>query len=422
MPLNFFAIFEGPRQLVSRSCQARGPAPPRTPGLHVGNTVAAPLDFSGWEKAMAAEKARQEAQTEAATKINEAARSYLDGQALMQIFVLMDGTKTLHVTPDTTLRSLKEKIAAKTGVPPRQQRLTYGGKPLHYADEQLTVASFNIRRGSTVHLSVSPQQLYMHFEQLAMWEQKAARALNEDGFALHPLDQRERMWHALELFLRTHPSQLGKGKDVTRAYGSYNELCLASAWRIEHPKMRRKYVVAKENMTDDMKLLARRGVNTAVVDRVQTAACSAQLSDGDSPEGLSSDVSEAHLLHGTLPGKLLSVLHSGLDERYSGSGAGTIFGDGVYLAEDVGKADQYGAVDKAYNKSDELHRRLYGRSYRHQGSVFYVLVCRTLLGYAARTVDTGSAAKHMETGELANTQSGRKHDARFPNLTRSVRI
>ena len=43
--------------------------------------------------------------------------------------------------------------------------------------------------------------------------------------------------------------------------------------------------------------------------------------------------------------------------------------------------------------------RLYGASYRHQGSVFYVLVCRALLGYPARTTQHGTAASHMETGE-----------------------
>ena len=71
----------------------------------------------------------------------------------------------------------------------------------------------------------------------------------------------------------------------------------------------------------------------------------------------------------------------------------------MYLAEDVAKADQYAASDLQNDGSSELHRRLYGASNRHQGSVFYVLVCRTLLGYPARTKQHGTAASHMGTGE-----------------------
>ena len=37
------------------------------------------------------------------------------------------------------------------------------------------------------------------------------------------------------------PAQLGKGKDVALALGAYDELRLASAWRIEHPDNRKKY-------------------------------------------------------------------------------------------------------------------------------------------------------------------------------------
>ena len=41
---------------------------------------------------------------------------------------------------------------------------------------------------------------------------------------------------------------------------------------------------------------------------------------------------------GTSADVLLSVLSNGLNERFSGSNAGTAFGEGVYLAEDVGLA------------------------------------------------------------------------------------
>jgi hypothetical protein len=228
-------------------------------------------------------------------------------------------------------------------------------------------------------------------------DEKATIALREDGFAVIPLTKAndKLTWRTLEGFLLTSdPSQLGKGRDVTRAYGDYNELRLASAWRIEHPLARKRYDVAMEKVCEDMKLLDRKNVHKFGA-RIKgfplaTAATSAGFT-------ATPGVSESFLMHGTGRDVLLSVLKNGLNERYSGSNAGTAFGDGVYLAEDVAKTDQYAAPDVEYSGSSELHRRLYGRFNRHQGSVFYVLVCRVVLGYPARTQEVGQKATHMET-------------------------
>ena len=77
--------------------------------------------------------------------------------------------------------------------------------------------------------------------------------------------------------------------------------------------------------------------------------------------------------------------------------AGTAFGDGVYLAEDVGKTDQYVSADSAYDPSNELHKRLYSRAFaRHPGDVFYVLVVRAALGFPLRTQYMGEAATSMD--------------------------
>ena len=228
-------------------------------------------------------------------------------------------------------------------------------------------------------------------------DEKATTALQEDSFAVVPLSEAEdwSTWRTLEQFLhRSDPSQLGKGKDVTRAYGNYNGLRLVSAWRIEHPLARKRYAVAMEKVCVDMKLLDRQNVHKfgARLKGFPLATAAAAAGFAATPA-----VSESFLLHGTRPDVLLSVLKNGLNERYSGSNAGTAFGDGVYLAEDVAKTDQYGAPDVGFSSSSDLHRRLYGSSYRHQGSVFYVLVCRVLLGYPARTQEMSPKATHMET-------------------------
>jgi hypothetical protein len=62
----------------------------------------------------------------------------------------------------------------------------------------------------------------------------------------------------------------------------------------------------------------------------------------------------------------------------------------------AGKTDQYSDADSAYDKNSELHRRLYGRSVRHPGDVFYVLVCRASLGCPITTAQTGRDARDAD--------------------------
>ena len=114
---------------------------------------------------------------------------------------------------------------------------------------------------------------------------------------------------------------------------------------------------------------------------------------------LSEACNEVILLHGTNPDRLLDLLSTGLNERFSGTGAGTAFGDGVYLAEDAGKTDQYVSPDSAYDPSSELHKRLYSETVRHPDDVFYVLVVRAALGYPVRTRQVGQKAISMDTRE-----------------------
>ncbi|EOD33682.1 hypothetical protein EMIHUDRAFT_229417 [Emiliania huxleyi CCMP1516] len=117
-------------------------------------------------------------------------------------------------------------------------------------------------------------------------EQQARLA--SDGFVLLP---EPAVWEGLELLTATDGSGLGKGRD---AQGGRAGDLAPSSW--SRPPKRR--------------------------------------------------VNEALLLHGTQPGALLSMLANGLNERFSGTNAGTAFGNGVYLAEDLGKSDQYVELDE----------------------------------------------------------------------------
>jgi len=226
---------------------------------------------------------------------------------------------------------------------------------------------------------------------------KAAAALEEDGFALHPLDTSDHRneWQTLESLLITNPKQLGKGKDV-HGGGSYDGLTLAAAWRIEHPSLQAKYEAARQVIVEQM---GRLGRQSALENGPHLRGLPTRTASAASSLPLVSAANETLLLHGTSADVLFSVLSNGLSERFSGSKSGTAFGDGVYLAEDVGKTDQYSSIDKQFKPSDYkgLHRRLYGKHHEHPGSVFYVLVCRVALGFPARTVEFGKSARHMDT-------------------------
>jgi hypothetical protein len=102
------------------------------------------------------------------------------------------------------------------------------------------------------------------------------------------------------------------------------------------------------------------------------------------PGQMDAEINEMYLSHGTKPESMLAILSSGLNERFSGG----LFGNGTYFAEDVAKNDQYCTVDARKGQFAELHTELYNKTgARHEGDVFYVFICRVVLGCRVRTQD-----------------------------------
>ncbi len=229
--------------------------------------------------------------------------------------------------------------------------------------------------------------------------QKALRALEEDGFSCRALSPQTdaSVLQLLEALLQTeHPEWLGKGKDVSKKYGPYDSLKLACAWKVDHPRNMDRYTTGVKRVQEEIELLKKKRKEMPGLKKMPGLPVKTDRVRGFT---LSEACNEVILLHGTNPDRLLALLSTGLNERYSGTGAGTAFGDGVYLAEDVGKTDQYVGADSAYDPSSELHKRLYGRTVRHPGDVFYVLVVRAALGYPVRTQQPGQTATSMDNGE-----------------------
>ena len=61
----------------------------------------------------------------------------------------------IMISPSDTVDSLQKKVEEKTGIPPSQQRLLYGGKQL--VPERI-LADYNITKESTIHLGQSFQK------------------------------------------------------------------------------------------------------------------------------------------------------------------------------------------------------------------------------------------------------------------------
>ena len=98
-----------------------------------------------------------------------------------------------------------------------------------------------------------------------------------------------------------------------------------------------------------------------------------------------------------------------MNEHFSGVNAGTLFGDGIYFAEDMGKSDQYCQV--AVGAAQSELRSLLGKSAPSGNDVRYVFVARVVLGCM---VPVGAdRSKHLLTKEPAFSAGARELDCVF---------
>lgn len=232
------------------------------------------------------------------------------------------------------------------------------------------------------------------------------RALQR-GVALVPLALNCTEIKVLRSMLSTDPRHLGKGRDV-KEKDVYSKLVLARGWRIENPRLWQRYSVERQGVQEELEQHQLRLPNMQW--RQSFFEASTEL-----PENLVHKVNEVRLWHGTKPDTVLALLRNGLNERFSGG----CFGHGSYLAEDAGKNDQYVVKDPALGspKLGELHRLLY-KDVDHPGNVFYLLLCRTVLGVCVRTQSGDGLATSMDdSSSQVFATSERRELALIPGST-----
>ena len=111
--------------------------------------------------------------------------------------------------------------------------------------------------------------------------------MNTDGFALEALvDTNDaQTLRALQELLQTDPAQLGKGKDVQKAYGPYDSLRVACAWKINHPIRHDMYDSGLKRVQKDMNALGSKLVNVVNVPGLpaKTATASHDFGSRETP-------------------------------------------------------------------------------------------------------------------------------------------
>eukprot|EP00928_Gymnodinium_smaydae_P068086 TRINITY_DN51153_c0_g1_i1.p1 TRINITY_DN51153_c0_g1~~TRINITY_DN51153_c0_g1_i1.p1 ORF type:complete len:473 (+),score=56.12 TRINITY_DN51153_c0_g1_i1:46-1464(+) len=201
---------------------------------------------------------------------------------------------------------------------------------------------------------------------------------------------------ALKESLGTCQEWLGQGRDMKQRTSFKYRLQLSRAWQVDSPALWQKYVAERCKMLED---LASRGMQPSRMSFSEPLAAAAPALGTLKPA-----VAETFLFHGTSPQVLLSIVEHGLNERLCGRAA---FGCGTYLCDDAGKADQYvksvdddedrAALEELYGNDDDMKRRL-----------FHVVVCRTAIGCAVRTLDSYTSLDGNDVWTAAHGRSARR--------------
>jgi len=172
-----------------------------------------------------------------------------------------------------------------------------------------------------------------------------------------------------------NPKQLGT---EVREVGKYKSLKLLHAWRHDDPHVHEVYKAKFR--------IVRRHIIELQDDSLTSAGVTTKLDAVCDRFGLNQSVNEKVLLFGTKAKHVCSILRSGLNTRLSSSRGP--FSPGIYLAEDMAKADQYCTRAGPQDFAD-LHELLYKSKNLPQvpQHVLYCFVVFVVLGVPVFTKD-----------------------------------
>jgi len=233
----------------------------------------------------------------------------------------------------------------------------------------------------------------------------ATTSFPSQGWVVVPVAKEDPTFASLKAALATDGAHLGLGRDVLER-GSYKQLVLRRAWRVENPGLWKRYSVERQRILQDIQQ------RKLALPKLEVRGVLQSALSGLPSEPLK-EVNEAMLLHGTKPGSVLTLLQNGLNERFSGG----LFGHGSYLAEDAGKNDQYVQRDPGPDESGELqdlHSRLFSQGTKHPGNVYYIFVCRVVLGVFVRTRGGDPGAKDLDRNKCIWAGASRRELAQIP--------
>lgn len=141
------------------------------------------------------------------------------------------------------------------------------------------------------------------------------------------------------------------------------EFILTHTWRNENSKLWRKYMIRKQELRREQKILEEEGSAYKVYTDVKTTdewtERSATLVDSEI-DTLDPKINEWYLFHGTSYSAAKNICAHDFKMRLAGSATGTLYGKGSYLAESITKADEYS---------------------REEEGGYTVLLCRVLGGH-----------------------------------------
>lgn len=238
---------------------------------------------------------------------------------------------------------------------------------------------------------------------------KSAPSISMLGWGLNQVTLEAEVELLQQMLHVEDPGKLGSGRDSMewkKAHGDYNKLQLRLAWKIHKPIKRKVYEAKKKHVKGEMTFLLKPGEESKVTTKLDKV-CDKFRAD--------SWVNEKFLLHGTKPESVLTIIHNGLSERFSGG----LFGCGVYMAEDE-KIDQYCTPDDGTSAGlDSLHEHIFTDSVKHPGvDLFYCFVVRVVLGIAVHTED--GATNKNPPGQALFASSAKRELTQIPDSTPAI--